>query len=236
MYHLVMNHPPPPPPPLLLLLPFLKKEVFIWSDSELKDVYSINYELTWAEQKDNIVTKLLPPLYKLVNKKYKVSNSDLLKMLYGRWRSRHRVSNIRKQGEAQIKRNKRRAMKNSRMQDDLSQKKNSIYIYERWWRSPALLKKKPPNLKCKRVLDKTETVSVPPAGAPSWCLNREALEKFNRLTKNIPVYDYDTDESIIQDNNGADDDVDNNVVNNKNNNKRKKKKNKSKSKNKKSKK
>ncbi|GET62637.1 hypothetical protein GLOIN_2v1847224 [Rhizophagus irregularis DAOM 181602=DAOM 197198] len=61
-------------------------------------------------------------------------------------------------------------------------------------------------------LDKTETVSVPPAGAPSWCLNREALEKFNRLTKNIPVYDYDTDESIIQDNNGADDDVDNNVV------------------------
>ncbi|GET63235.1 hypothetical protein GLOIN_2v1868150 [Rhizophagus irregularis DAOM 181602=DAOM 197198] len=266
MYHLVMNHPPPPPPPLLLL-PFLKKEVFIWSDSELKDVYSINYELTWAEQKDNIVTKLLPPLYKLVNKKYKVSNSDLLKMLYGRWRSRHRVSNIRKQGEAQIKRNKRRAMKNSRMQDDLVQilkdsgyhseeweetdeddeddendeeevvtKKNSIYIYERWWRSPALLRKKPPNLKCKRVLDKTETVSVPPAGAPSWCLNREALEKFNRLTKNIPVYDYDTDESIIQDNNGADDDVDNNVVNNKNNNKRKKKKNKSKSKNKKSKK
>jgi hypothetical protein len=53
---------------------------------------------------------------------------------------------------------------------------------------------------------------VPPAGAPSWCLNREALEKFNRLTKNIPVYDYDTDESIIQDNNGADDDVDNNVL------------------------
>ncbi|PKC57220.1 hypothetical protein RhiirA1_472832 [Rhizophagus irregularis] len=204
-------------------------------------------------------------------------------MLYGRWRSRHRVSNIRKQGEAQIKRNKRRAMKNSRMQDkkkrrtnaanyliqnkdkyicrypekDLVQilkdsgyhseeweetdeddeddendeeevvtKKNSIYIYERWWRSPALqrllhdridptvelLRKKPPNLKCKRVLDKTETASVPPAGAPSWCLNREALEKFNRLTKNIPVYDYDTDESIIQDNNGADDDVDNNVA------------------------
>ncbi|GET61559.1 hypothetical protein GLOIN_2v1488788 [Rhizophagus irregularis DAOM 181602=DAOM 197198] len=281
MYHLVMNHHHHHPPPPLLLLPFLKKEVFIWNDSELKDVYSINYELTWAEQKDNIVTKLLPPLYKLVNKKYKVSNSDLLKMLYGRWRFRHRVSNIRKQGEAQIKRNKRRAMKNSRMQDDLVQilkdsgyhseeweetdeddeddendeeevvtKKNSIYIYERWWRSPALqrllhdridptvelLRKKPPNLKCKRVLDKTETASVPPAGALSWCLNREALEKFNRLTKNIPVYDYDTDESIIQDNNGADDDVDNNVVNNKNNNKRKKKKNKSKSKNKKSKK
>ncbi|GBC34468.2 hypothetical protein GLOIN_2v1488788 [Rhizophagus irregularis DAOM 181602=DAOM 197198] len=198
MYHLVMNHPPPPPPPLLLLLPFLKKEVFIWSDSELKDVY--------------------------------ISNSDLLKMLYGRWRSRHRVKKKRRTNAANylIQNKDKRS----------SHKKNSIYIYERWWRSPALqrllhnridptvelLKKKPPNLKCKRVLDKTETVSVPPAGAPSWCLNREALEKFNRLTKNIPVYDYDTDESIIQDNNGADDDVDNNVVNNKNNNKRKKRK------------
>ncbi|GBC34471.2 hypothetical protein GLOIN_2v1488788 [Rhizophagus irregularis DAOM 181602=DAOM 197198] len=249
MYHLVMNHPPPPPPPLLLLLPFLKKEVFIWSDSELKDVYSINYELTWAEQKDNIVTKLLPPLYKLVNKKYKVSNSDLLKMLYGRWRSRHRKKKRRTNAANYLIQNKDKYICRY-PEKDLSQKKNSIYIYERWWRSPALqrllhnridptvelLKKKPPNLKCKRVLDKTETVSVPPAGAPSWCLNREALEKFNRLTKNIPVYDYDTDESIIQDNNGADDDVDNNVVNNKNNNKRKKKKNKSKSKNKKSKK
>ncbi|PKY32701.1 hypothetical protein RhiirB3_532186 [Rhizophagus irregularis] len=70
----------------------------------------------------------------------------------------------------------------------------------------------PPLGNIRKVLDKTETASVPPAGAPSWCLNREALEKFNRLTKNIPVYDYDTDESIIQDNNGADDDVDNNIV------------------------
>ncbi|GBC11014.2 hypothetical protein GLOIN_2v1489320 [Rhizophagus irregularis DAOM 181602=DAOM 197198] len=282
MYHLVMNHPPPPPPPPppLLLLPFLKKEVFIWSDSELKDVYSINYELTWAEQKDNIVTKLLPPLYKLVNKKYKVSNSDLLKMLYGRWRSRHRKKKRRTNAANYLIQNKDKyicrypekdlvqILKDSGYhseeweetdeddeddendEEEVVTKKNSIYIYERWWRSPALqrllhnridptvelLRKKPPNLKCKRVLDKTETVSVPPAGAPSWCLNREALEKFNRLTKNIPVYDYDTDESIIQDNNGADDDVDNNVVNNKNNNKRKKKKNKSKSKNKKSKK
>ncbi|GET51986.1 hypothetical protein GLOIN_2v1792247 [Rhizophagus irregularis DAOM 181602=DAOM 197198] len=153
-------------------------------------------------------------------------------------------------------------MKNSRMQDDLVQiLKDSGYHSKEWEKTDEddeddendeeelqrllhdridpmveLLRKKPPNLKCKRVLDKTEIASVPPAGAPSWCLNRKALEKFNRLTKNIPVYDYDTDESIIQDNNGADDDVDNNVVNNKNNNKRKKKKNKSKSKNKKAKK
>ena len=53
-------------------------------DSELKDVYQIDNELTWAEQKNDIVTKLLPPLYKIVNKKHSISNSKLLKMLYGR--------------------------------------------------------------------------------------------------------------------------------------------------------
>ena len=50
---------------------------------------------TWAEQKDEIVTKLLPALRKLVDKRYKVTNKELLDMLYGRWRSRHREYNIR---------------------------------------------------------------------------------------------------------------------------------------------
>lgn len=96
---------------------YLQKETFIWVDSELKDVYQIDYERTWAEQKQDIITKLLPPLYKLVNKKYDVSNSDLMNMLKVRWRSRHRTSNIKKQGEDRIKQDKRRAKKNSRMQD-----------------------------------------------------------------------------------------------------------------------
>lgn len=91
--------------------------MFIWVDSELKDVYEINEKQTWNEQKPNIITKLLPPLYKLVNKKYSVTNAKLLKMLYGRWRSRHRVSNIKNQGEERVKQDKRRAKKNSRMQD-----------------------------------------------------------------------------------------------------------------------
>jgi hypothetical protein len=95
----------------------LQKEVFIWVDSELKNIYEINEKQTWTEQKDNIITKLLPPLYKLINKKYSVSNAKLLKMLYGRWRSRHRVNNIKNQGEERMKRNKRRAKKNSKMQD-----------------------------------------------------------------------------------------------------------------------
>jgi hypothetical protein len=86
-------------------------------DLELKEVYKIDDMLTWADQIDDIVTKLLPPLYKLVNKKYDVSNNDLLKMLYGRWRSRHCVNNIKNQGEEQVKRNNRRIGKNTKMQD-----------------------------------------------------------------------------------------------------------------------
>ena len=96
----------------------LQKEVFIWVDSELSEVYKIDDKLTWSDQKNDIITKLLPPLYKLVNKKYKnkFSNVDLLKMLYGRWRSRHRVNNIEIQGDDQVKKNKRRVAKNTRMQ------------------------------------------------------------------------------------------------------------------------
>lgn len=90
--------------------------MFLWIDSELKNIYKINEEQTWAEQKEDIITKLLPPLYKLVNKKYSVTNSKLLKMLYGRWRSRHRTNNIKNQGEERVKQNKRRAQKNSKMQ------------------------------------------------------------------------------------------------------------------------
>ncbi|PKK68489.1 hypothetical protein RhiirC2_782218 [Rhizophagus irregularis] len=52
-------------------------------DSELKNIYEIDSEHMWLEQKETIIIKLLPPLYKLVNKKYNVSNSDILKMLYG---------------------------------------------------------------------------------------------------------------------------------------------------------
>ena len=85
-------------------------------DSELKDIYRIDEKLTWAEQKEEIVTKLLPPLYKIVNKKYNITNDKLLKMLYGRWRSRHRVNNLKNQGEERVKLNKRRAKKNLRMQ------------------------------------------------------------------------------------------------------------------------
>jgi len=87
-------------------------------DSELSEVYKIDNKLTWSDQKNDIITKLLPPLYKLVNKKYKnkVTNANLLDMLYSRWRSRHWVNNIEIQGDDHIKQNKRRVAKNTRMQ------------------------------------------------------------------------------------------------------------------------
>lgn len=66
------------------------------------------------------------------------------------------------------------------------------------------MRKKQPNLKQKRVqTDKNN--SVPPIGAPSWCLNEEALKKFNRPTNNIQIYDYDTEEHNNSNNDSEDD-------------------------------
>ncbi|CAG8741258.1 4504_t:CDS:1, partial [Racocetra persica] len=44
-----------------------------------------------------IITKLLPALCKKVDKKYNVSQQELLKMLHRRWHAHHREYNIRKQ-------------------------------------------------------------------------------------------------------------------------------------------
>ena len=57
------------------------------------------------------------------------------------------------------------------------------------------LRKKQPDLKRWRIQRDKNPASVPPSGAPSWCLTREALEKYNRSTENIPTYDYDTDDT-----------------------------------------
>lgn len=57
------------------------------------------------------------------------------------------------------------------------------------------LRKKQPDLKRRRIQRDKNPASVPPSGAPSWCLTREALEKYNRSTENIPTYDYDTDDT-----------------------------------------
>ncbi|CAB5371872.1 unnamed protein product [Rhizophagus irregularis] len=70
------------------------------------------------------------------------------------------------------------------------------------------------------------TSSIPPIGAPSWCLNQEALNQFNRSSINILVYDYDTDDiQNNSDNDTEDESINNEEISNRtNSNKRKKKK------------
>ena len=62
----------------------LQKEVFILVDSQLKNMYEIDIKRTWAEQRQDIIEKLLPPLFEIMDKRYNILNSVLLKMLYGR--------------------------------------------------------------------------------------------------------------------------------------------------------
>jgi hypothetical protein len=66
------------------------------------------------------------------------------------------------------------------------------------------LRKKPPNLRRKRVQIDKNTANVPPIGAPSWCLNEEALRKFNRPTDDIPTYDGDTEDDSENDTSSED--------------------------------
>lgn len=58
------------------------------------------------------------------------------------------------------------------------------------------LRKKQPDWKQRRIQRDKNPAGVPPSGAPSWCLTRDALEKSNRSIDNIPTYDdYDTDDT-----------------------------------------
>jgi hypothetical protein len=93
-----------------------------------------------------------------------------------------------------------------------------------------LLRKKPQTLKIKRVERYKTTTNEPPIGAPSWCLNQEALEKFNRPTNNIPSYDYDTEESQEHNSSNHNDTEDDNEKRNRANSHKRKRKTKKKSK------
>lgn len=91
-----------------------------------------------------------------------------------------------------------------------------------------LLRKKPPTLECKKAQSRDNTSSVPPICVPSWCLNQEALERFNYSNVNIPKYDYDTSDNDIEDD--SDDEVE---ITNRTNSKKKRKTKKKSKKNKK---
>ncbi|PKK65110.1 hypothetical protein RhiirC2_786602 [Rhizophagus irregularis] len=253
----------------------LKAKVFIWVDSDLKDIFEIDIKITWAEQKDEIVTKLLLALRKLI------------------------------QGEEKIKNNKRRTAKNSKMQDKKKRRvvaanyliqnnnnyinrypkkdlinilKETGYHSEEWEETdpegewpvtiPAvvekikepldpcddpdeidinnpgkrinckrsgqnqnnlrlllhkridptvnLLRTKQTTLKYKRIDGNVQETGAPPNGAPSWYLNKAALERLNCSTE-VPIYDWDSENDSY---NGDDDDDYNNPpdIDNNNNN------------------
>ena len=71
------------------------------------------------------------------------------------------------------------------------------------------LRKKQPEQKPKRILKKDRSTSAPPIGTPGWCLNREALEKFDRLDEEIPVYDDEDIQGEDDDNSNIDAEDDN---------------------------
>ncbi|RIB24222.1 hypothetical protein C2G38_2285190 [Gigaspora rosea] len=230
------------------------KKVFIWCDSALKDIYYIDEKLTWADQKNDIITKLLPALCKKVNKKYNVLQQELLKMLYGRWRAHHCEFNIRKQGDKQVERNRRRKAKNS-MVKDKKQRRVSAVDYLLAMKDPhimkypqsdlvailkdsdiiqkivELLRKKQPALKRLRITSQKyiQQTCFPPFGTPTWCLTNEALKKLNFPIENIPIYDSEksnegNDNNEDDDNNDSDDNSDTSKNTKKKNGKEKKSK------------
>lgn len=78
--------------------------------------------------------------------------------------------------------------------------------------------------------NKTNDNGAPPIGAPSWCLNKKALEKLGRLTNDIPHFDLeDSDFNDIDDRYSEDHQNDENDNNNSTaeSSKRNKRKNKS---------
>ncbi|CAG8678351.1 8522_t:CDS:2, partial [Dentiscutata erythropus] len=85
------------------------------TNSDLYSIYQIQKELTWEVQKNDILTKLLPPLKRKINKKYKVTSADIVQMLQRCHRSQHHEYNIETKGEDFVKRNSRRATKNTAM-------------------------------------------------------------------------------------------------------------------------
>lgn len=79
-----------------------------------------------------------------------------------------------------------------------------------------MLKTKQATLKYKRIDGYVQETGMPPIGAPSWCLNKVALERLNRSTEEVPIYDWDSEDGSYNgddnydDDNNSPDDIDNN--------------------------
>ncbi|CAB5359411.1 unnamed protein product [Rhizophagus irregularis] len=182
-------------------------------DSEFKDIYEIDSDHTWLEQKENIITKLLPPLYKKKRRaqaaNYLIENND---KYIRRYPEKELVRILKKSGYHSEEWEETDSDEENDIigeESAVKEKTMSIHIYKTWWRSSALqrllydridltvekLKKKPQILKIKRVQRCKTTTSMPPVDTPNWCLTDEALKRFNRSTNEIPTYDYNTDQN-----------------------------------------
>ncbi|RHZ86250.1 hypothetical protein Glove_53g41 [Diversispora epigaea] len=104
----------------------IKREVFLVVDSEMNTVHQINDYLTWAAQKHNVITKLLPSLKRKINKKYKVTGAEITKILQRRHRSRHRVNNIGNQGSRVVINDSRQKLKNTAMSDKKKRRRRAV--------------------------------------------------------------------------------------------------------------
>lgn len=100
-------------------------------------------------------------------------------------------------------------------------------LHDRIDPTAKLLQKKPSDVENNKIR-KRNTSGMPPIGAPSWCLNQDALKRFNRSNENIPIYDRDTDSK--SDNCESDNHESSEEISNRNSSKKKKRKDKKKSK------
>ncbi|CAB4429269.1 unnamed protein product [Rhizophagus irregularis] len=91
-----------------------------------------------------------------------------------------------------------------------------LLLHKRTDPTVNLLKTKQATLKYKRIDGYVHETGMPPIGAPSWCLNKVALERLNRSTEEIPIYDWDSEDGSYNgddnydDDNNSPDDIDNN--------------------------
>jgi Mg-chelatase subunit ChlI len=81
--------------------------------SKYKKIFEIKAELTWLEQRDDVITKILPKLTKEINKKYKVASVEIKDMLKMNLKMRRREWRLKVLGKT--KQNRRRMNKNAYM-------------------------------------------------------------------------------------------------------------------------
>ncbi|RHZ82089.1 hypothetical protein Glove_114g65 [Diversispora epigaea] len=98
----------------------------------MNTVYQINNHLTWAAQKHDVITKLLPLLKRKINKKYKVTGAEIIKMLQRCHRSCHRKKKRRRRAVDFMMQGGNKYIKRYLKKDLIKILNNSSYHLEEW--------------------------------------------------------------------------------------------------------